>query len=253
MANVHYHKRSAGASIPDDRSVTPMEASEEPPHEIICTIRSREDETRMRSRTNESERVIEVENDRGGHMYDIPFDGDTLDSQQHLINSTSDRQNIVESSRSDSTNETIQNNRVESLSPSTRESKQNKMPVITGNAGITGTSTAATVIPTLADDSQLLDIPGFQDPELQGENSDGNGLCVSAPPNIYSSQILTNDRDNICELVLDEQSTQHVYRAELTTSSMGIVGSDVTDVTLNTGKPDRDWYQGTSQYFNLQW
>ena len=233
MTNVHYYDRRAAASIPDDRSITPMEVSEEPPHEIVCTITSIEEGARVRIRIDERDVEPATEASNGTEreetrqrMYDSsvsPGADITPTCQQHQNHGS--QQNITESSSCDNTaHETFQNRPFESFSTSTQESQQTKIPTHTGNAVNTNRSALA-LKPTFRDDSQLLDIPGFHDPELHGDSDDPKGLCVSAPPDIYNSQILstvyTEDyHGGDDEEEGEEGHNQHVYRAEISNLSM---------------------------------
>ena len=233
VTNVHYYNRRAAASIPDDRSITPMEASEEPPHEIVRTIMSVEEGTRARVRINERE--IEPATEAASnntereetrqymcHSSVPPVADITPTGQQHQ--SRMSQQNTTESLCDNSTHETFQNRSSESFSTSTQESQQTKIPTNTGN-NVNMKSSALAMKPTFRDDSQLLDIPGFHDPELQGDSDDPKGLCVSAPPNIYNSQILStvypeDDHGSDGEQEGEEEHNQHVYRAEISNLAM---------------------------------
>lgn len=177
--------------------------------------------------------VIEGEGDgtggAGAHMYDAPYEN-SGPSQQHQSFSdqpeTSSRE--LYTHHSHSIDETFQNNQPEIVSTVTEESQQRRRET----AAVNENAAAVTVTLTFEDGSNLHDIPGFQDPELKGEDEDGGGLWVSSPPNIYSSQILST-------VVNDEQEggygTETAIRMEMGNGSE-IPPSHGIDIIFNTGK-----------------
>ena len=121
------------------------------------------------------------------HMYDVPFENSVV-SDQHQ--STSSRQNMTDGVSDNSIRQDFHNNQLESHSLDVRESQQDRESAV-GNDATDLTNPSVTVTVTIEDDSHLNDIPAFHDPELRDDDENNNGLCVNAPPTIYSSQILS--------------------------------------------------------------
>ena len=221
--------------IPEDNSESSRSVElneEEQVQAVPCDESGEQELRRIRSRSNnESLQEITEREELGGgmHMYNTPFEN-TRTSQQHQSSNSQ-----LENTCSHSIGGNLQNNQSESVSTVTRESQQ------TTETAAVNQNAVVTVSLTFEDGSNLHDIPGFQDPELKGEDEDEGRLRVNAPPNIYSSQILSiavNDQD---EGGYGYQEEREEYGTE-TMPSMGmdneseIPSSQDMHIILNTGK-----------------
>ena len=239
VTNAHYRRRVSTAITPDDNSKSSMESdavNQEQQAQVVPHDGSGEPEMRRVGSNDESlHAVTEGEGDEtggGAHMYDTPYENRGA-SQQYR--GSSDNREYTHPSHS--IDETFQNNQPESVSTVTEESQQWRRQT----AAVSKNAAAVTVTLTFEDGSNLHDIPGFQDPELKGEDEGDGGLRVNAPPDIYNSQILST-------VVNDEEEGGYGYRVEgeesgiETATSMGMgSGSEIPsshgrDIILNTGK-----------------
>ena len=235
MTNAHYHHQATTALIPeaDDNSECSMQLDAEN-QECAAPYEGSAGEQELRIRSNEESphEISEGEGElRGGaHMYDTPYENRGAISQQTSREYTH---------HSHSIDETFQNDQPESVSTVVQESQQQGKK--TAAQAVNKNTAAVTVTLTFEDDSDLHDIPGFQDPELKGEDGNDGTLRVNVPPDIYSSQILStvvNDEEEegySCRLEGEEYGTE-------TAADMGMGnGSEVPsshgiDIILNTGK-----------------
>ena len=145
---------------------------------------------------------------------------------------------------SHSTDKSFQNNQFENVSTITQESHQESWGETAAAATVTQTY-AATVTLTFEDGSNLHDVPEFQDPELRGDEEDGGRLRVNAPPNIYSSQILStvvSDEDKVgcgySKPEAKEHGTETVanYNMGMDTGSEIATSHGSVDIILKYGK-----------------
>ena len=239
VTNAHYRHQTTTAIIPDDNSKSSMESdavNQEQQAHAVPYEGSREPELRrMRSNDESLHEVTEGEGDETGgraQMYDTPYENSGDVSQQHQ--SSSGQQITREyTHHSHSIDETFQNNQLESVSTVTQESQQQRRE--TAAHAVDKNSAAVVVTLAFEDGSDLHNIPGFQDPELKGEDGDDGRLRVNAPPDIYSSQILST-------VVNNEEEGGYGYRVEGEEYGMEIANrseipsSNGIDIILNTGK-----------------
>ena len=235
VTNAHYHRQATTAIIPDDNSEASMEsgAVNQEPGRI-----SSNEEISLHEITakREGEGEIGLE----AHMYDTPYKNSMAMNQQHQSGSSDQQTSSREyTHRSHSVDETCQNNQPETVSTVSQESQQQRRD--TAAHAVNKNAAAVTVALTFEDGSDLHIIPGFHDPELKGENCDDSRLRVTAPPDIYSSQILSTvvndeeDEGNGCRVEGEEYGTE-------TVANMGMGnGSEVPsnhgiDIILSTGK-----------------
>ena len=238
MTNAHYRRQATTATIQDDNFESSMESdvvNQEQQAHAVPHEGSREPELgRVRS-NDESESLHEVTEGEGNetreraHMYHTPYENSGAVSQQHQ--GSSGQQTTREyTHHSHSIDETFQNNQLESVSTGAQESQQQWRE--TAAHAVDKNAAAVTVTLTFEDGSDLHNIPGFQDPELKGEDGDDGRLRVNAPPDIYSSQILST-------VVNDEE--EGGYGIEIATSMEMGNGSEIPsnhgiDIIFNTGK-----------------
>lgn len=230
VANVHYRVKETGSTIPEATSSESSMAEvtivnqEEGVDAIPSAGGSIEPETSLRSVEEDIQEAAEEESDSGGeaHVYDTPF---VNISQQHLISNS--QQNITNSMCDNSTREYFQNSLSESFSLDIQESQQD-IETAAGNSVLD--QPAVTITLTFEDESHVQDIPGFHDPELKGVDEESGGLCVTVPPNIYSSQILSTVTEN------QDDCQEETETCGTETAGMGIeIGSEI-HTYMNIGK-----------------
>lgn len=247
MANAHYHPQTTTAIIPDNNSEFSVEFGAENQDQLAHTVpyeaQGSAGEPELRRKRSNEESLLhdegEEETREGAHMYDTPYVNSGARSQQ--LHDCSDQQTSREyTHHSHSIDETLQNTQPESVPPVTQESQQQRREPAAH--AVNQNTAAVTVTLTFEDGSDLHNIPGFQDPELKGEDGDDDGrLRLNVPPDIYSSQVLST-------VVNDEEGEGTGYRREgeeygtETAASKGMGnGSEIPsshgiDIILNTGK-----------------
>ena len=184
-----------GATItPEDISESAVELSmvnqeQEGPNEGLG-----DPERSVRFDEEDLQESMEVEHfsEEEAHTYDTPFDNTRIYPQHQ---DSSDQQTIIGDTLAHTVQENHHNNQLENVLPVIEESQQN---TAAATSSLATKNAPVTVTLTFEDGSHLHDVPGFQDPELREEDEEDGRLHVNAPPNIYSSQILStvvNDQD----------------------------------------------------------
>lgn len=195
---------------------------------IIHETSSTQPETRLRSGEADTQPAVEEDNGSEGEVHTSnPTFVNT--SQEHLMSNS--QQNIAESICDNSTCENGQTSSSVCFPPDILlQSQHNMETTAAANSATVKMNSAAINTLTFEDDSHLHDIPGFQDPELKGDDEICSGLHVTAPPNIYSSQILSTAINN-----------QGWYEGETESYRTGIAGIGIdteseSHTYINTGK-----------------
>lgn len=252
MTNAHYHCQATTAIVPDDSSEfsaelgQAVENQEQLSHPVPYEGGSAGEPELRRKRSIEESLLQEGEGEtrERAHVYDTPYENSRARSQQ--LRSSSDQQTSREyTHHSHSINDTLQNTQPESVPTVTQESQQQRREAAAH--AVNQNTAAVTVTPTFEDGSDLHSIPGFQDPELRGDDGDDDGrLRLNAPPDIYSSQVLST-------VVNEEEGEGSGYRQEGeeygTETAVGTGmgnGSEIPlshgiDIILNTGKISTDY------------